>query len=432
MHEFLRGELCHGVRRDTASWETLHERAAEHHYAVLLDWDDRLSDETFGSWYKYEDPDWQWRMQEFLYHSNQVRGRRTLTRSRFLVVFLEAFFWWGCFVEFPFCAQLLDTWERSACDEDDRALAEQLHRVLDSYAPGADKPPGPHWAQVRRALLRARDLCGLDRHWREEEDLRRRALALVEVFLAHTRWYDDQLDAADALYERCLASFTELDDPWVLSWLWSERAEVAVERADLDSARRYCARSAELVRELGLHEQEVDEELVSNLHRCTGDLLWPSSPVEAARQYGAAVRHSYLSQCMADPLSPSRNAPDEYTAQHYRDIVRHVADRLAQAPAEAGQEVAAAAAQGFGARPPARAEGASADDGAGLFPRGPSADELHRKSSAFFDDWCESAHETPTTALQDLATLLQVLEPSPPPQRSAAAEDVTAPVPGAP
>ena len=52
-------------------------------------------------------------LREWLYHlreSAQTEGERRRARLKFVRIFLDAFWWWGCYVDFPFCRDLLADW----------------------------------------------------------------------------------------------------------------------------------------------------------------------------------------------------------------------------------------------------------------------------------------------------------------------------------
>src|SRR5262249_40081238 len=116
MHEFIRLSVAAELR-DTkhSKWEDLNSRAAQSFFRSLdqEETEYKYTAGGYGRWYKYERPEWQYLKREWLYHSGQLPGRRELVRARFTLVFLEAFWWWGCYHPFPFNHKLLEDWERT-------------------------------------------------------------------------------------------------------------------------------------------------------------------------------------------------------------------------------------------------------------------------------------------------------------------------------
>ena len=94
---------------DPKKWEELHARAVTF-FATELERFEEGESGDYSAWYRYEDPYWQWCKSGWLFHSSQLRDGRELTRARFVLVFLEAFYWWGCYQPFPFNRTLLYEW----------------------------------------------------------------------------------------------------------------------------------------------------------------------------------------------------------------------------------------------------------------------------------------------------------------------------------
>ena len=82
-------------------------------------------------------------------------------------VFLDAFWWWGCYLDYAFCRTLVADWRRT---QEDREWSESLQVFLDAYPGGYEKEKAPaewrtgelpRWDAVRAALLEMREACGL-------------------------------------------------------------------------------------------------------------------------------------------------------------------------------------------------------------------------------------------------------------------------------
>jgi hypothetical protein len=361
----------------------MHRRAAAYYYDLLQEEEPELDARAapYDAWYRYETPEWQAKLREWLYHLHEganTDNEKQRARMQFARIFLDAFWWWGCYMEFPFCGDLLTDWEH--VNADNSAWVADLRRFLASYPTGWRKEAST-WADVEAALIAIRRECGIDS---DAGSLRgqdaRHTRALVDNFLAHACRYRDVRDDAQRrrLYERAVRYYDEStqllerdDDVWELAWTLFETAELHADYAEPATAREVWlkARAAAL---------DVDDREVSaNLHRLRADLRWQAGDVaEAFAAHTRAVLHAYLFQCM----TPSHR-PDAYTVAFYEEQVERTADRLRELDA------AALAAAVETLREPFETD-ATADDVAAalagdprslagtLFPAPPRADEL--------------------------------------------------------
>src|SRR5207249_1529070 len=95
------------------SLRTLHDRAARYYTTELARTDQKRTQESaYLQWYRYEDAEWQRLIQAWLYHLAHT-DERSHARLALARVYFDAFWWWGAYVEFPFCEELLDTWEQT-------------------------------------------------------------------------------------------------------------------------------------------------------------------------------------------------------------------------------------------------------------------------------------------------------------------------------
>jgi hypothetical protein len=445
--EFIRLSLSDDVRsKHDTRWKLLHERAAAHYFTLLEQEEADFGGGTYGQWYRYERSEWQANKQDWLYHSGQLRERRELTRARFVLVFLEAFWWWGCYQKFDFNQRLLEDWERAtatwakagdAAGEavKDHRLAEALRFVLDNYPLGHDKPATAPWDEIAENLQLVQDLCGLGTGARlpkkaAERRQLARARAMIRIFLAHTSRFRDPADTeADDYYGQALNTFEKLQDDWVVAWLLFESADLALERGRAEEAAALVAKSAALTLEFTLAAEdegeddtdaddldfddevsgEWDYELLANLHRARADAHWLAGEVdEAAVEYGRAVADAYWFQGRPHP-------PDRYTHRFYDEMTGRAAQRvLTLAHDDLGQAVRFATAvrkQLRGAAPTADPDaavrsGKPSEVSAALFPRGPDpATELRDDTSSFMRDWrrsWERDRPNPAEQLPDL------------------------------
>ena len=423
LHEFIRQSVAGRLRTyNPHNWREIHRRASSYYFQKLQRWEDSPY-QPYGAWYRFEESKWREYKLEWLHHSGMLTEDRPTTRAQFTLVFLEAFWWWGCYIPFPFNRRLLEDWNRAAAEweranatdeartlrADDQLLHEALTVLLNEYPMGHLKPREANWDLIRDKLLLIRRLCGLHPSIpkkgtpRENAELRR-ANAFITLFLAHTRRFADPTDTkANHYYAMTAAAFAELQDEWNMAWIAFERADLALERPDLADAAEHLGSAALRARNLVVKDSEWDHELAGNIHRTLADLLWSRGEwAGAAREYGRAVAHAYWFQ--GDP-----HAPDEYTQQYYLELTSRSAARVlalreeGRSPdnADARRFVATLVAETPNARQQAAAQ--QPDDPANrtasdvrdkLFLPGPKEDELRTEHSAFLNTWqllCEDS-----------------------------------------
>jgi hypothetical protein len=433
MHEFIRQSVGARLRNeDYETWQRMHASAAEFLFRALQAGEDGEdssdgaygSTGAYGSWYKYEHADWQWYKRQWLYHAGQRSDRRSLTRTQFALVFFEAFWWWGYYIDFDFSRHLMDDWDRAAAawqphvvgplasDRErtqDGRFGDALRFILTAYPTTHVKPSSAPWTEIGDQLLLIHDLCDLDRSRASDTaDVARDAdnvQAFINLFMAHTyRFADPNDEHAERSYAKARAEFGALDDTWTVAWIDSERADLALECDRLDDIDPLLVSSAELIREIGLAEgpDEWDFELMANLHRIRADRLWLLGALDAAAEsYGRALADAYWFQGGVHPA-------DRYTQQFYGEITGRIGLRVLEL---AGRDEAAAvdfvqALKRVFAEPSTpTAEvilevirtGQLPDVVAGLFPAGPTSEDLLTDSDTtrFMSRWRRARLDAP-------------------------------------
>ena len=423
LHEFIRQAVAFRLHTFTpAAWQRLQSVTAQHYFRRLAEWEEDPYD-SYGAWYRFEDPGWQACKREWLRHSGLALDRAFVTRSRFTLVFLEAFWWWGVYLPFPFMRWLLDDWARVSAEwvrtqvadtvalgpheDPNQLLLKALTELINDYPRTHIKPGTSPWDAIRDNLIRVRTLCGLSaagglspaakkRATEEEQAEIIRTDAFITLFLAHSRRFRDPADpSAERFYEAALTAFRELKDEWTSAWLVFERADMALERRDLSASAELLAEGAVLAKELGLRTGEWDRELLASLHRTWADVCWQSHRLdEAARHHGWAVAHGYWFQGEPNAVDGEPHGPDQYTEQFYREMTLRAATRIAKLAdrppqrerfvAEMLREVPRDSAQ----VPAADLLGATISElQEALFPRGPAENELRWVNTPFMERW---------------------------------------------
>jgi hypothetical protein len=352
LHGFIRAALSPVLQESLPGlWRELHRRAAQYYFRVLLDWEDNAAGPV-ASLYKYEHPAWLTYKREWFFHTGWVSGDGTIVRARFALLFLEAFWWYGCYAPFYVNQQMLDEWkwewqhpertrpENAGAGEDaaDERLHAALKFVLENYPTGWAKSPVAPWDEIRDQLLVVRDVSGVD----QPEDSvatpeERQELAKLDghlnILLAHSRRYRDPADGtADSYYQQAISAFTGLGDDWNLGWLHFEIADLVLERGSLTESAAHIRDSAEhLERYIG-NTGDWDEELIANLFRIRADINWQRGDEDAALiDYCRAVGHAYRFL-----FSPVEAGADQYKILFYEEMTARTTSRLIEIVSWAG------------------------------------------------------------------------------------------------
>ncbi|MDF5752748.1 hypothetical protein [Spongiactinospora sp. TRM90649] len=433
IHEFIRLSLASRLQTyHPDRWRNLHRAAAEYFFERLRRWEDGIYT-TYTSWYRFEDREWQEDKREWLRHSGLLTGDHAISRARFTLVFLEAFWWWGYYIPFPLNRRLLEDWSRTSAawewahaswpesprdaPSPDEQLLDALTYLLDNYPLTHVKPPGAPWDGIRSRLLLIRRICGIEQRSaahslsaREKEDVKR-TNAFITLFLAHTRRYRDPADQrADAYYDQATAALEELGDAWTVAWIHFERADHALERGLTDHAVAVLSEAARRTRDLALETPESDggpdwdHELIANLHRVRADLHWAAGERgPAADQYGRALAHAYVFQ--GEP-----NPPDEYSRQFYLEIGTRTAARMTALGEDEAMAFLAALRRHAPAPPATPAPPLFVPDltliRERFLARGPMPDELGSDATEFFDEWSDFKESMAPDASAGMDTLI--------------------------
>ena len=424
LHEFIRQSVAFKLQTSTpGEWRRLHWITAQYYFRRLKEWDTEPYD-SYGAWYRFEHLGWQECKREWLLHSGLALDRAFVTRARFTLVFLEAFWWWGVYLPFPFMRRLLDDWARASAEwmrtrsapsarlerhkDPNEILLAALIELLHDYPVTHVKPSTSPWDAMCDSLITIRTLCGLTPAGELDPAARRRATAeeqaeiirtgaFITLFLGQSRRFRDPADpSAERFYEAALTTFRELGDKFTSAWLVFERCDLALERRDLRTCVERVAESARVVQELASDINEWERELLANVHRAWADVCWLNDNLDrAARHYGWAVANAYWFHGELSAVDANPHGPDEYTQQFYREMTLRAAkrvDELADRPAQMRRFVS----EMLPAVPCDSAQAALAADLAGatigqlqemLFPPGPAEDELRRIDTTFMGRW---------------------------------------------
>jgi hypothetical protein len=302
---------------------------------------------SYSDWYVYESAEWQAASLEWLYHAGRLtdRAERIHARLEFARTFLEAIWWFGCYVRFDFCEQILDDWERSQPAQD-HEIAHWFREILTHYPLGWRKQDQGDWARVRTALLAVRNELDLENPALlripvqpdapdplELSALRRLVRAHTSLFLAHTyRFSSGSRAKARVPYNDALRCYQSAGSPVCTAWLKYEQADLLLE---LGSPAEAAVVAADTLRHAITDGEEDNHELLANLHRIRARIL-----VDRAGGTVAAIGEQAYAVVRAFTFLVRPHNPDAYTLTFYEELrersgelILHIRDRQGDAVA---------------------------------------------------------------------------------------------------
>jgi tetratricopeptide (TPR) repeat protein len=304
---------------DPSRRQEIHAVAADYYHGLLVD--EIAEDESWSQlWFRYEKRDFQNLERDWLYHLSSLTGRhRRSSRLEIARIFLDGFWWWGCYVPFPFCEEILADWlSVTANDKEDRAWGEALRTLYDNYPRGGRMSDASReqWTTVRRALRYLWDRGGLDEP--DENPEMRHVRGILDLFRADAlRFVNPHDSRVDGLLDDAIEQFTADEDEWDVAW-------TEYYRADLVLLRREYERAMSLARQAALDYAELDDsELLANLHRVCADAHWDLGKYGAALDgYARAVALAYRYHV--------KDVPDQYTTAFQQEMVDRSMERMAE------------------------------------------------------------------------------------------------------
>jgi hypothetical protein len=320
--------------------------------------------------YAIEGTVWQEKMSLWLYHLAHLRSAIE-ARARMASLYLDAFWWWGYYQEFPFCDLLIQNWDRVVVSEEDVddhvAFVHHLRALNEKYPRGWEKA-GSDMQPVANALRGLADLISVavdapPTTYDDDED-RLHVQGLLLLLLAHCAFYrspDRPIPAADftaALthYRAALASFAHrrehfgsYADEWNEAWTLYEMADLHACAGRADEAEELCDRAEALERDridraqarARDDEEEEDfllEETLGDIARVRADIAECRGDLAAeARQRTRAVFHAYAFQVRPPQATPCENdpdrfegGPDAYTGAFYGEMIERAIRRVVE------------------------------------------------------------------------------------------------------
>jgi hypothetical protein len=285
LHEHIRQQRIAEIPGERL--RRLHERAENVYRDLVSEFEppQEEGDDTHYGWLSYELPEYHRLVREWIYHAVLSQGARLRRKTALSVTqfFLEAWYWWGCYVQFPLCEQLLGDFERITGERTgtDREWLAILSRFYRNYPRGWQHIADPaNWDAVKDAMRSLRHRAGFDvRPPRHDDATGGTLIMLISTIEAHAHWYRRPGDPAAAA--RCYRSAREYvraqvavgyqRNAWCEPWIIFECADMWHDFGDI-------GQSAMMLHELdafaeSAEDKEIlDRDLRSRTARLHGDI----------------------------------------------------------------------------------------------------------------------------------------------------------------
>lgn len=328
-------------------------RSAAMFYGLQMQHEEEESDD--GVWerlHRYEMTNWQERLQTWLRHlaATPEAGLEIATR------YFDAYFWWGEYIDFPFCDSLINYLQGSTLAERSRKVVELLARFHGTFIPMRRRTADPSWTmdvlvilgqlQDRLALHHpgAEDaarwhLRGLldnyvaeawsARDWRHPNALKAYQ-ASAEAFFQAKKLYRQRLNALPANAERKLAK--RLKDPidledWYGSWMCTWMAGLYARLGCAEEALKTAAFAEKTI----LRVDPTDIEALGRIHAARGEVHFAQQQWEKARQ----EYQIYALYALGFLIDEYGIGGDIYTLEFLREMIELVAARTEELEARA-------------------------------------------------------------------------------------------------
>lgn len=319
MHRLI-ADYLRNEKLDPEHSKALNLRAAEYYRDQLEALEEQFQKETdtsYSTMYRYENVEWQDCQDNWLYYL-ACTGYRRAGILAFLRAWFDGFWWWGCFLEFGFCAQLLREWDQRHLPPQAEHGRQLLADFMAAYPKETESRSGGDWTKVRSALLEVREIAGLnDELTALQDDDARHVRAMTDIFLAEAARFgrDDHVEAR-RLYQEALGLFRQAGESWNVAWLLYHEADMLYSCGLGEDARHLCTEA------LPIGLQEGDFEVAALLHRLLGDIDG------AAGHWNEAVDHYRLAVELSYRFQVEPEDPDPYTIRFYAQVAQVAASRL--------------------------------------------------------------------------------------------------------
>jgi Domain of unknown function (DUF4062) len=335
LHEGIREYRLADMPPDTVRHR--HERA-EHVYAELVakqepEWDPAAAD-AFTVWARFESAEFQDLLREWLFHAvrSQDGELSQQTGVRITQIFLEAFWWWGFYLRFPVCEQLLRELDLISADKSDadRQWLADLSTFYRNFRWGyVYNEPGQgqrDWAEVGPAMLGLRRRAGVNP--RRAMDKGRHVINVItEVYRAQAEAFrapGGDPDVAAALFADARAAIRRSvaagnnADVWRDAWIVYFTADMWSSSGRLDEAS-VALRELDALADAFDADDLFDRELTSRTASLQGEVYLARGGYAAA--IDCCARAALLVYAYHVSQETDTQPPNEYTYERHRECI---------------------------------------------------------------------------------------------------------------
>lgn len=357
----------------------MHMYAAEYYQGWLKGVQDSKSPwvSSFRAAHRFENRRWLAAMTDLCYHLRDP-GDDTTAALQLTTLYFDAFWWWGEFVRYQFCTELLRLWEDAGLGgATATACLEYVHEFSEAYPIAVDidaVPPADSTAlplgyrmgggdpqRIKNALHGIRGQLRLDDRLdaREPESGYQRLGMLTSLYLGQAHAFAREAGEAESWFGETLRLLDGLgeDDAWNIPYIHAEIAEVRLAAGLTAEALSACDAGTSAALDdwgeklwNGIDDDDIDHEVLGWLWRDAGDAHWLAGDPETAWHcYAWACFHGCA--LMLWPVRSVSSGPggeledkygaDDYTCTFYKLQLALVLQRLGEL--WAGQRYDAAA-----------------------------------------------------------------------------------------
>jgi hypothetical protein len=316
------------LRKDNrALHQKMHRVAAQYYHEWLFAYEDNKQGDrtTYERWYRYEDPVWQNKMSEWLFHLAMLEDRKT-AHFNFAKIYFDAHWWWGLYVPFPFCEKLLEEWQRTQITKEDRALLDLILKFHHTYPVGrkTEQSYGKVWQDIRGLLNDLLNRFKINSEpFTSDDEEKRHLRGIIDLYKAESfRFSPNEAERpkAEDLYTKALNLFVLNEDEWNQAWSLYECSDYFLETKQFQKAVDYANASAKLIRNDDPLAQ--DHELMSKTSRVRADVYWHQQDYNNAFLYYAlSIWYAYLFHAYPPPA-------DDYTMTYHAEVLDRTSERL--------------------------------------------------------------------------------------------------------
>jgi tetratricopeptide (TPR) repeat protein len=329
---------------DASLIRDLHRRAAEYYSQWLKDFENNNSDATpYERMYRYVWPRWQFVMGQLIDHLGEVDPHSA--EMQFATLYFDAFWWWGNYLEFPFCEQLLK-WGEQYHHKADWVWMDYVVRFHEAYPTGYtihyDYEDKDRWHEVQKMLEALSAYAEANRPAELTDAMKAQYQHLrmvISIFMAEAFQYQDVHDPrAEEYYQQALVLIDhndkDNDDFWNIPWLYWHLSTLYLQQGHDAEAQAAAHQALEwAVKEIEAPCQR-DNEVIANAYRVLADVLFRAEDYESAfTHYGWAVFYAW-------GFHACPNTPNFYSLKFHDEMLQRVGTRLRQLKDQSGFVVA--------------------------------------------------------------------------------------------